>query len=390
MNQPIYLDYAATTPILTEVSTEMIRCLHIDGDFANPASRSHQYGLVAEQRVEQARADVAALVHAQPAEIIWTSGATEATNLALKGILDAYKNQHKHIITSQIEHKSVLDTCALLERQGFAVTYLAPAANTGLIDVQQVAAAIQPNTVLISLMMVNNELGTVTDIQAIGALAKQHDILLHVDAAQAVGKRWVDVEAMQIDLMSLSAHKIYGPKGIGALYVRQAVQARLQAQVHGGGHERGLRSGTLATHQIVGMGSAYRLAAGRIEAEQQRLAQIRRYLIQELQALTPVLLNGAAEPYQVANYLNMSFYGPHAAWWVEQIKNLAAVSSSSACNSKQMTPSYVLLALGRSTELAKQSIRFSFGHYSRLEDIQALLQHLKQQWHAYRPLSFSA
>lgn len=301
MSRLIYLDYAATTPILPEISQAMIRCLSVEGDFGNPASQSHHYGWDAAKHIITSRQHVANLIHAKPQEIIWTSGATESNNLALKGTLDIYKHKNKHIITSKIEHKAVLDTCAELESLGFQVTYLQPELVTGLIRPEQVEQAIQPNTVLISLMMVNNEIGTLTDIQAIGHIAHQHQILFHVDAAQAAGKTQIDVQAMQIDLLSLSAHKIYGPKGIGALYVRQDIQKQIKTQIHGGGHEQGLRSGTLATHQIVGMGEACRLAKINLAEEQQRIQKLRNKLLQGLQALTPVNLNGHATQH-VANY----------------------------------------------------------------------------------------
>ncbi|MEB3752739.1 cysteine desulfurase family protein [Acinetobacter sp. MD2(2019)] len=376
MNKLIYLDYAATTPVLPEVIEKVVQCLAFDGHFGNPASQSHHYGWDAEKLVANARQEIANLIHADASEIIWTSGATESNNLALKGIATQYPQQKKHIITSQIEHKAILDTCAALELQGFEVTYLQPQADTGLITPEQVAAAIQPNTVLISLMFVNNEIGTVTDIAAIGALAKQHQIVFHVDAAQAAGKIKIDVDACHIDLLSLSGHKVYGPKGIGALYVRQAVQPKLCTQIHGGGHERGLRSGTLATHQIVGMGAAFALAQQKLETEQQRLAELRLALWQALQQLDDVVLNGHPQQ-RVENYLSVSFVGEHANSLTEKIKQLAAVSSSSACNSKNAAPSHVLLALGRSAEAASHSIRFSFGAYTTLADIQFLVAQLK-------------
>lgn len=378
MKKLIYLDYAATTPILPDVSKEMIRCLSIEGDFGNPASELHHYGWDAEQRIKISRKHVAELIHADPEDIIWTSGATESNNLALKGITDAYKNKNKnkHIITSQIEHKAILDTCKELENQGFQVTYLQPEAQTGLIHPEQVAQAIQPNTILISLMMVNNEIGTLTDVETIGALAQQHGILFHVDAAQAAGKTDIDVKRMHIDLLSLSAHKVYGPKGIGALYVRNAIQNQLKPQIHGGGHERGLRSGTLATQQIVGMGEAFRLAKQNFKIEQQRLRLLRNKLFEKLNQITPIILNGHNNQ-NVANYLNVSFTNPDASQSIEIIKKLAAISSSSACNSKNKAPSHVLLALGRSHQLATHSIRFSFGAYTAEQDIEQILSGLK-------------
>lgn len=375
MSRLIYLDYAATTPILPEISQAMIRCLSVEGDFGNPASQSHHYGWDAAKHITTSRQHVADLIHAKPQEIIWTSGATESNNLAIKGTLDAYKHKNKHIITSKIEHKAVLDTCAELESLGFQVTYLQPELGTGVIRPEQVAQAIQPNTVLISLMMVNNEIGTLTDIQAIGYIAHQHQILFHVDAAQAAGKIKIDVQEMQIDLLSLSAHKIYGPKGIGALYVRQDIQKHIKTQIHGGGHEQGLRSGTLATHQIVGMGEACRLAKLALGDEQKRIQHLRNKLLQGLQALTPVNLNGHATQH-VANYLNVSFLGERANSTIAAIKQVAAVSSGSACNSHHAAPSHVLSALGLSENLASNAVRFSFGAYTTEEHIEILLNKL--------------
>lgn len=375
MSRLIYLDYAATTPILPEISQAMIRCLSVEGDFGNPASQSHHYGWDAAKHITTSRQHVADLINAKPQEIIWTSGATESNNLAIKGTLDAYKHKNKHIITSKIEHKAVLDTCAELESHGFQVTYLQPELGTGVIHPEQVKQAIQPNTVLISLMMVNNEIGTLTDVQAIGHIAHQHQILFHVDAAQAAGKAEIDVQAMQIDLLSLSAHKIYGPKGIGALYVRQDVQKHIKTQIHGGGHEQGLRSGTLATHQIVGMGEACRLAKLALRDEQKRIQHLRNKLLQGLQALTPVNLNGHATQH-VANYLNVSFLGERANSIIAAIKQVAAVSSGSACNSHHEAPSHVLNALGLNEDLASNAVRFSFGRYTTQDHIEILLNHL--------------
>ena len=372
MSRLIYLDYAATTPILPEISQAMIRCLSVEGDFGNPASQSHHYGWDAAKHIATSRQHVADLIRANPQEIIWTSGATESNNLAIKGTLDCYKNQNKHIITSKIEHKAVLDTCAELESLGFQVTYLQPELGTGVIHPEQVEQAIQPNTVLISLMMVNNEIGTLTDIQAIGLFAHQHQILFHVDAAQAAGKTEIDVHAMHIDLLSLSAHKIYGPKGIGALYVRQGIQKQIKTQIHGGGHEQGLRSGTLATHQIVGMGEACRLAKINLVEEQQRIQKLRNQFLTSLQALTPVKLNGHPNKH-VANYLNVSFFGEQANSILSAVKQVAAVSSGSACNSHHATQSHVLNALGLNEELAAHTVRFSFGAYTTDEHIETIL-----------------
>lgn len=372
MKPLIYLDYAAATPVYPEVSKKMMNCLSIEGYFGNPASSSHHYGVDAKILVEQARQDVATLIGACAPEIVWTSGATESDNLAIKGVAEIA--QKGHIITSAIEHKAVLDTCAKLEKQGFTVTYLQPQAETGLIQPEMVKQAIRPDTILISLMMVNNEIGTVTDVQKIGGIAHQHGIIFHVDAAQSAGKLPIDVKAMNIDLLSLSAHKVYGPKGIGALYV--APHKKLEAQIHGGGHENGMRSGTLATHQIVGMGEAFKIAKQKLEVEQKRLASLREYLLKELNHIADIKLNGDLEN-SVANYLNVSFAGEHAASLITAIKHVVAVSSSSACNSKSVRPSHVLVALGREPQLAQQSIRFSFGGYTTHEQLEKLVDYLK-------------
>lgn len=387
MSRLIYLDYAATTPILPEITQAIIRCLSVDGDFGNPASQSHHYGWDAAKHIITSRQHVADLIHANAQEIIWTSGATESNNLAIKGTLDRYKNQNKHIITSKIEHKAVLDTCAELESLGFQVTYLQPELGTGVIRPEHVEQAIQPNTVLISLMMVNNEIGTLTDIQAIGHIAHQHQVLFHVDAAQAAGKTEIDVQAMHIDLLSLSAHKIYGPKGIGALYVRHEVQKQIKTQIHGGGHEQGLRSGTLATHQIVGMGEACRLAKINLYEEQQRIQKIRNKFLTRLEALTPIKLNGHPTEH-VANYLNISFLGERADSILSAIKQVAAVSSGSACNSHHAAPSHVLNALGLTEELAANTVRFSFGMYTIEEHIITLLDKISLSL-KYNHLKFS-
>mgnify|MGYP000476376422 CR=1 FL=1 len=375
MKRPIYLDYAATTPVLPEVAQRMMECLTFEGTFGNPASRSHAYGWQAEEKAEYAREQVANLVKADPREIVWTSGATESNNLALKGIAQFYGSKGKHIITSKIEHKAVLDTCRELEEQGFEITYLEPEPRTGLITPEMVKAALRPDTILVSLMMVNNEIGTITDVAAIGELTRANKTFLHVDAAQAAGKVEIDLSTMKIDLMSFSGHKIYGPKGIGALYVRYEVQQQIKTQIHGGGHEQGLRSGTLATHQIVGMGEACRLAKLILVEEQQRIQHLRNQLLQGLQALTFVNLNGHATQH-VANYLNVSFLGERANSIIAAIKQVAAVSSGSACNSHHSTQSHVLNALGLNEELAAHTVRFSFGAYSTEEHIEKLLNEL--------------
>lgn len=387
MKQQIYLDYAATTPVYPEIIHEMAKCLSFDGLFGNPASNSHCFGSCAKDKIEESRAHVAALIGATAKEIVWTSGATESNNLALKGIAERYSHRGKHIITSQIEHKAILDSCCKLESLGFDITYLAPEKNTGLISPQAVLNVIRPDTLLISLMMVNNEIGTITDIESIGKIARDQDIFLHVDAAQAAGKLDIDVKALGVDLLSLSAHKVYGPKGIGALYVNRQKEFDIEPQIHGGGHEQGCRSGTLATHQIVGMGEAFKLAAhGRI-AEQQRIQKLQYKLYTALSDLTEIVLNGD-EHQRVANYLNVSFLSDDAFILINAIKTFAAVSSGSACNSRSSGASHVLLALGRNETLAKNSVRFSFGKYTTEQDIDVLIQHIEQVYQSTRFVSF--
>ncbi len=372
MKLPIYLDYAATTPVLPEVAELMLGCLTFDGNFGNPASRSHSYGWKAEEAIENARQQVADLIKADPREIVWTSGATESDNLALIGIAQFYKSKGKHIITSKIEHKAVLDTCRYLETEGFEITYLEPEARTGLITPEMVAANLRSDTILVSLMMVNNEIGTVTDVAAIGELTRANKTYFHVDAAQAVGKVDIDLSSMKVDLMSFSAHKAYGPKGIGALYVRRSPRVRLKAMIHGGGHERGMRSGTLATHQIVGMGQAFEIAGQTMQTEQARIRQLHDKLWNGLQSLEEVYLNG--HPTQnVANYLNVSFNFVEGESLMMALKDVA-VSSGSACTSATLEPSYVLRALGLSDELAHSSIRFSFGKYTTEEEIDHVIK----------------
>lgn len=371
---PVYFDYAATTPVDARVADAMMGCLTQTGNFGNPASRSHRYGWQAEQAVEQARRQVADAIHADARQIVWTSGATESNNLAIKGVVEACRQQDAHaplhIITSTIEHKAVLDTCAVVQKAGVDVTYLAPDAD-GLIHVEQVQAALQPHTCLVSLMAVNNELGTITDIAAIGALLSKHDALLHVDAAQALGKVTVNVAQWQADLVSLSAHKVYGPKGVGALYVKREQQHRLVAQMHGGGHERGLRSGTLATHQLVGFGLAAELAQQE-HAEQARITALRDQLWQGLQALGGVYLNGHLQR-RVGHHLNVSFAGVDGEILLASLAKVA-VSSGSACNSATVAPSYVLKALGRSDDLAHAGLRFSLGRFTQAEDVEFAIQ----------------
>ncbi|MES2605148.1 MAG: IscS subfamily cysteine desulfurase, partial [Pseudomonadota bacterium] len=346
---PIYLDYSATTPVDPRVVKVMVDCLTLEGNFGNPASRSHVFGWKAEEAVEQARQHVADLVKCDPREIVWTSGATESDNLAIKGVAHFYQTRGKHIITSKIEHKAVLDSCRQLEREGFTVTYLEPD-KQGLIQPEAVAAAIQPDTILVSLMHVNNEIGVINDIKAIGALCRDKKVLFHVDAAQSTGKVDIDVEDMNVDLMSFSAHKTYGPKGIGALFVRRKPRVRLEAQMHGGGHERGFRSGTLATHQIAGMGEAFRIAKLEMHDEAVRLKTLRDRLLAGVKDLEEVYVNGDLD-HRIAGNLNVSFNFVEGESLIMALKDLA-VSSGSACTSASLEPSYVLRALGLNDELA--------------------------------------
>ncbi|SDB88080.1 IscS subfamily cysteine desulfurase [Acinetobacter boissieri] len=385
MKRPIYLDYAATTPVDPIVAERMMACLTFEGDFGNPASRSHAHGWQAEEKAEYAREQVANLVKADPREIVWTSGATEADNLALKGIAQFYSQKGKHIVTSKIEHKAILDTCRELESEGFEITYIEPEPKTGLITPQMVADVLRPDTVLVSLMMVNNELGTVTDIAAIGELTRANKTFFHVDGAQAAGKVDIDLSTLQVDLMSFSAHKAYGPKGMGALYVRRKPRVRLKAQMHGGGHERGMRSGTLATHQIVGMGEAFELAGKNLVAEQARLRILRDRLWNGLQDLEQVFLNGHPV-HNVANFLNISFNFVEGESLMMALKDIS-VSSGSACTSATLEPSYVLRALGLSDELAHSSIRFSFGKYTTEAEIDHVIAITKSAVEKLRDLS---
>ncbi|WP_022956667.1 IscS subfamily cysteine desulfurase [Perlucidibaca piscinae] len=385
MKRPIYLDYSATTPVDPRVAEAMMNCLRMEGNFGNPASRSHAYGWLAEEAVETARGHVAALVNADPREIVWTSGATESNNLAIKGVAGFYGNKGKHILTSKIEHKAVLDACRQLERDGFDVTYLDPEPGTGLIQPAAVEAALRPDTILVSLMHVNNEIGTITDIAAIGEITRARGILFHVDAAQSTGKIDIDLDAMKVDLMSFCAHKTYGPKGIGALYVRRKPRVRLEAQIHGGGHERGMRSGTLATHQIVGMGEAFRIAREEMHEEQARLRVLRDTLWAGLQDLEQVFLNGDAVQ-RIAGNLNVSFNFVEGESLIMALKDIA-VSSGSACTSASLEPSYVLRALGLSDELAHSSIRFTMGRYTTEADIDFVIQYARQAVNRLRDLS---
>lgn len=366
MKTPIYLDYSATTPVDPRVADKMVACLTAEGNFGNPASRSHQFGWRAEAVVEDARQQVAALINADPREIVWTSGATESDNLAIKGCAHFNQRKGKHLITSRIEHKAVLDTCRQLEREGFEVTYLEPDSE-GLIQPAAVANAIREDTTLVSLMHVNNEIGTVTDIAAIGEICRERGVFFHVDAAQSAGKLPIDLATMKVDLMSFSAHKIYGPKGVGALYVRRKPRVRLEAQMHGGGHERGMRSGTLATHQIVGMGEAFRIAAEQMEVDNARVLALRNRLWEGLKSVEQAHINGSLTQ-RVGGNLNVSFAFVEGESLIMALKDLA-VSSGSACTSASLEPSYVLRALGLEDELAHSSIRFSIGRFTTEEEV---------------------
>ncbi len=384
MKRPIYLDYSATTPVDPRVADKMCSYLTLDGDFGNPASRSHTFGWRAEQAVETARANVAALIGADAKEIVWTSGATEANNLAIKGAAHFYGKKGKHLITCKTEHKAVLDTCRQLEREGYEVTYLDPETN-GLVDLGKLAAAIRPDTVLVSVMHVNNEIGVIQDVAAIGKLCREKGVLFHSDAAQSAGKVPIDVNAMNIDLLSLSAHKIYGPKGIGALYVRRKPRVRIEAQMHGGGHERGMRSGTLATHQCVGMGEAYRIAREEMAAEGERIRMLRDRLYSALKDMPEVYVNGDLD-HRVAGNLNISFNFVEGESLIMALKDIA-VSSGSACTSASLEPSYVLRALGRNDELAHSSIRFTIGRFTTAEEIDFTARLVREKVNKLRELS---
>ncbi len=382
LHLPIYMDYSATTPVDPRVAEAMIPFL--TEKFGNPASRSHSFGWEAEKAVEEARAQVAALVNADPKEIIWTSGATESNNLALKGAAHFYSGKGKHIITMMTEHKAVLDTVRELERQGFSATYLDPQPN-GLLDLEKFKAALRPDTILVSVMLVNNEIGVIQDIAAIGEICRERGIIFHVDAAQATGKVAIDLQQLKVDLMSFSAHKTYGPKGIGALYVRRKPRVRLEAQMHGGGHERGMRSGTLATHQIVGMGVAFRIAREEMAAENERIRMLRDRLWQGLSSMEEVYVNGDMER-RVPHNLNVSFNFVEGESLIMAISDVA-VSSGSACTSASLEPSYVLRALGRSDELAHSSIRFSVGRFTTVEEVDYVAELLNGKIAKLRDLS---
>jgi cysteine desulfurase len=379
---PIYMDYSATTPVDPRVVDKMIPYLR--EQFGNPASRSHSYGWDAERAVEEARENVAALVNADPREIIWTSGATESDNLAIKGAAHFYKSKGKHIITVKTEHKAVLDTCRELEREGFEVTYL-DVKDDGLIDLDVFKAALRPDTILVSVMSVNNEIGVVQDIEAIGEITREKGIIFHVDAAQATGKVQIDLQKLKVDLMSFSAHKTYGPKGIGALYVRRKPRIRIEAQMHGGGHERGMRSGTLATHQIVGMGEAFRIAREEMATENERIRMLRDRLLRGLSEMEETYVNGDMEK-RVPHNLNISFNFVEGESLIMAVKDVA-VSSGSACTSASLEPSYVLRALGRNDELAHSSIRFTVGRFTTEQDVDYVINLLKTKISKLRDLS---
>ena len=381
---PIYLDYSATTPIDVRVAAKMAEYLTIEGEFGNPASRSHEFGWKAEHAVDIARKQVADLLNADPREIVWTSGATESDNLAIKGAAHFYRKKGNHIITVKTEHKAVLDTCRQLEREGFEVTYLDPEEN-GLIDLDKLKAAVTEQTILISVMHVNNEIGVIQDIASIGEFARDNKIIFHVDAAQSPGKVEIDLSNLKVDLMSFSAHKIYGPKGIGALYVCRKPRVRLEAQMHGGGHERGMRSGTLATHQIVGMGEAFRIAKEEMATENDRIRMLRDRLYDGLKDMEEVYVNGDFEQ-RIAGNLNISFNFVEGESLIMALRDLA-VSSGSACTSASLEPSYVLRALGRNDELAHSSIRFTIGRYTTLEEIEYTVDLVRKAVEKLRALS---
>jgi cysteine desulfurase len=380
----IYLDYASTTPVDPRVASKMMKFLTPDGEFGNPASRSHRFGWKADEAVEEARSHVANLVNCDPREIVWTSGATEADNLAVKGVARFYKSKGNHIITSKIEHKAVLDPCRQLEREGFEVTYLEPNEG-GVINPQDVKAAMKDSTILISLMHINNELGSLNDLTEIGNIAREAGAFFHVDAAQSTGKVDIDLSKLPVDLMSFSAHKTYGPKGIGALFVRRKPRVRIEALIHGGGHERGMRSGTLATHQIVGMGEAFRIAKEEMNQDNDKIKAFHEKFLREAMKIEHAYLNGDIEN-KVPNILNISFNFVEGESLIMGLKDIA-VSSGSACTSASLEPSYVLRALGRKDELAHSSIRFSFGRFTKEEDIDKTLSILHNVVERLRELS---
>ncbi len=391
MHFPIYLDNSSTTPVDPRVAEKMMECLTREGNFGNPASRSHMPGWKAEEAVETARRHVADLINCDPREIVWTSGATEADNLAIKGAAHFYDKKGKHVVTSKIEHKAVLDSCRQLEREGYEVTYLDPS-ESGIISPESVASAIRPDTTLVSLMHVNNEIGVINDIEAIGKITREQKVIFHVDAAQGVGKVNIDLEKMQVDLLSLTTHKVYGPKGIGALYVRRKPRIRIEPQMHGGGHERGMRSGTLPTHQIVGMGEAFRIAKEEMAEENSRILALRNRLLEGLSDIEEVYVNGDID-YRVAGNLNISFNFVEGESLIMALRDLA-ISSGSACTSASLEPSYVLRALGLNDELAHSSLRITIGRFTTEEEVDytiekihaavAKLRELSPLWDMYK------
>ena len=384
INVPIYLDYLSTTPVDPRVVEAMTRGLSMDGVFGNPASRSHQYGWIAEEAIENARCQVAELINADPREVVWTSGAPESDSLAIKGAAHFYQRKGKHVITSKIEHKAVLDTCRQLEREGFEVTYLEPNED-GLTTPEMIAAALREDTTVVSVMHANNEIGVVNDIAGIGEVCRERGVIYHVDAAQSTGKLPLDMEAMKVDLLSISAHKMYGPKGIGALYVRRKPRVRIEAQMHGGGHERGMRSGTLATHQIVGLGEAARIATEEMQAEGDRLMGLRQRFWDAINDIPQVHINGSRD-HRLPGALNVSFEFVEGESLLMSLKDLA-ISSGSACTSASLEPSYVLRALGLNDELAHSSLRFSFGRFTTEDDVDQAAQSVRHAVDKLRELS---
>ena len=384
LNVPVYLDYLSTTPVDPRVADAMIQCLSMDGVFGNPASRSHQYGWKAEEATENARGQVAELLNADPRDIVWTSGATESDNLAIKGVAHFYQRKGKHIITSKIEHKAVLDTCRQLEREGYEVTYLEPNSD-GLTTPEMISDAIREDTTLVSVMHANNEIGVVNDIAGIGEVCRARGVIYHVDAAQSTGKLPLDMDTMKVDLLSISAHKMYGPKGIGALYVRRKPRVRLEAQMHGGGHERGMRSGTLATHQIVGLGEAARIANEEMQVEGERLKALRQHFWSSINDIPEVHINGSRD-HRLPGALNVSFAFVEGESLLMSLKDLA-ISSGSACTSASLEPSYVLRALGLNDEMAHSSLRFSFGRFTTQGDVDQAAQSVRHAVEKLRELS---
>ncbi len=380
----VYFDYAATCPVDPRVAAKMQDCLLIDGTFGNPASRSHEFGWKADEAVEKARLHVANLVNADSREIVWTSGATESDNLAIKGAAKFYKDRGNHIITSKIEHKAVLDPCRQLEREGFEITYLDPDEN-GVISLENIKKHVKDTTILLSIMHINNELGAVNDIETIGKFTRENNIIFHVDAAQSTGKLPIDLSKLEVDLMSFSGHKTYAPKGIGALYVRRKPRVRLEALIHGGGHERGFRAGTLPTHQIVGMGEAYKIAADEMDQDNKKIAKLSKIFWNEISDIEEIYLNGSFEN-KVPNITNVSFAYIEGESLIMALKDVA-VSSGSACTSASLEPSYVLRALGRADELAHSSIRFSFGRFTTEEEVLMVAKTTKKVVNQLRELS---